>query len=404
MTTSSGITWTWRALRALTAAAVLALLVVTGAPAGAQRPDGSERERHRPPSSDELCGNLLLRRGEFTPLPAPRDAVSDLRATSYSGINDRRQVVGGYYEAGSEPDAQGFYPNDAHHAVLRDKRGRTTEIEVRRSQLTLAYALNDRAQVVGQYLDDGAEPDAQGRMPAGTVHGFLWHRGKARTVDVPGAALTQPLGINDDGDIVGAYLESVDDPDPYAYYERGRLRGFVLRDGRFKTVDFPGGIGTKVSGINDHGQVVGYYDTPDARRGFLLSRGRFTRIDPPGSLTTLPSGIDERGRVVGAYLDPNGINGRGFTWTDGRYRTIVAPGPRTDSIALATNDRGDILIPSDGTYYRLPEVACGRPTGAAAASAEPLAAEPLAAEPLAAEPLAGDLPMSAEPLAGDVSP
>jgi uncharacterized membrane protein len=201
---------------------------------------------------------------------------------------------------------------------------------------------------------------------------FLWRRGRVTRIDAPGATITQPLGVNDDGDIVGAYIDAVPNPDdPYAHYDEGRLRRFVLRDGRFTTIDFPGGDGTKVSGINDRGQMVGYYDDNDlgVSHGFLLSRGRFTEADPPGSLTTLPSSIDNRGRVVGGYLDPNGVNARGFQWTDGRYTTIVAPGDRTDTIALANNDRGEILIPADGTYYRLPEVACGRPTLPAGAAA-----------------------------------
>ena len=89
---------------------------------------------------------------------------------------------------------------------------------------------------------------------------------------------------------MGAYFEAdVDPDDPYAYYDTGRLRGFVLRDGEFTAVDFAGGDGTKVSGINNHGQMVGYYDTAEARRGFLLSEGEFPRIDPPGSLTTHPA-------------------------------------------------------------------------------------------------------------------
>ncbi len=263
--------------------------------------------------------------------------------------------------------------------MVTDRRGRYRSVDVPGAQITLAYALNDRSQVVGQYVDAGAVPDHQGRLPAGSVHGFLWHRGEITIIDVPGAPLTQPLGINDHGDIVGAYFDAGIDPnDPYAYYDTARLRGFVLRNGKSTPVDFPGGDGTKVSGINDHGHMVGYYDTPEARRGFLLNGGKFTQIDPPGSLTTLPSGIDNRGRVVGAYLDPNGINGRGFTWNKGRYTTIVAPGGRTDSIAIAINDNGDILIPADGTYYRLPEIACGKPTTPAspAPAAMPTANEP----------------------------
>jgi uncharacterized membrane protein len=93
-----------------------------------------------------------------------------------------------------------------------------------------------------------------------------------------------------------------------------------------------------------------------------LSDGRYTKIDPPDSLFTLPSGINNRGQIVGGYLDPNGVNGRGFLWDHGQYTTIVAPGDRTDSVAFDINERGDIVIPADGTVYRLPEIACGRPT------------------------------------------
>jgi uncharacterized membrane protein len=358
-----------RGLQALGAAVVLAAVALVGPP-----PAGAE------PEPDANCGNLVLRRGEFVPVDAPDGAASDPTATSYGGINDHGQIVGGYYEAGATRDATGFFPAEAQHAVLRSRRGRFTDLDRPGALTTLAYALNDRAQVVGQYIDRGEVPDEQGRYPADTVHGFVWQRGRFRTIDVPGAALTQPLGINNRGDVVGAYLEAGPGNDPYA---TGRLRGFVMRHGRFRSIDFPGAVGTKVAGINDRGQMVGYYDTEDnRRRGFLLSRGRFTRLDGPGAELTLPSGIDNRGRVVGAYLDPNGVNGRGFLWRNGRYTTIVAPGGRTDSVAIAINDRGEILIPADGTVYRLPERACGRPT----VPAEPGLSDPAMSGPAMSGP------------------
>jgi uncharacterized membrane protein len=313
-------------------------------------------------SPADTCGNLVLRGGDFTPLAPPSDASSDPRATTYFGINNRGHAVGAYYEAGAMPDSPGFDPIEGNHAVLRDSRGRYTRIDVPGARLTLAYDLNDRSEVVGQYIEADAVPGTRGRLPFGTVHGFVSHRGDVTTIDAPGAALTQPLGVNDRGEVVGAFIEAGPSPDPYAYYETGRLRGFAMRSGRFTPIDFPGSEGTTVTGVNDRGQMVGYYDTDGTRRGFLLSDGRFTRIDHPDSSFTLPSRIDNRGRIVGGYGDPNGVNTRGFLWENGNFTKIVAPGERTDTVAHDINDRGDIVIPADGTVFRQPDVACGRPT------------------------------------------
>lgn len=358
-----------RGLMALGAAVVLSVLAVA-----CSSLEGADPRPEPGPAADselspaDTCGNLVLRGGDFTPLAPPSDASSDPRATTYFGINNRGQAVGAYYEAGAMPDSPGFDPIEGNHAVLLDSRGTSTRIDVPGARLTVAYDLNDRAEVVGQYIEADAVPGTRGRLPFGTVHGFVSHRGDVTTIDAPGAALTQPLGVNDRGDVVGAFIEAGPSPDPYAYYETGRLRGFVMRGGSFTPIDFPGSDATTVTGINDRGQTVGYYDAGGTRRGFLLSDGRFTTIDQPGSSFTLPSRIDNRGRIVGGYGDPNGVNTRGFLWEDGDYTTIVAPGERTDTVAHDINDRGDIVIPADGTVLRQPETACGRPTAPAAIS------------------------------------
>jgi hypothetical protein len=317
-------------------------------------------------ASTETCGNLLLNGDEVTPLAPPPDASSDPRATTYFAVNNQREAVGAYAEQTAGSNAVGLDQIDSDHAVLRDDRGRFRLLDVPGALVTLAFDVNDRTDVVGQYIDAGAVPDAQGMLPAGTVHGFLSRGGEVTTIDVPGAALTQPLGINDGGDIVGAYIEAVPDPDPYAYNDTGRLRGFLLRDGVFTPIDVPGSEGTRVSGINDSAQMVGHYDDAEGgRRGFLLSDGRFTTIDRPGAPFTVASRIDDRGRIVGAYGDENEVNTHGFLWDGGSFTTIMVPGERTDTIAYDINDRGDIVVPADGTVLRQPEIACGRPTTSA---------------------------------------
>ena len=65
--------------------------------------------------------------------------------------------------------------------------------------------------------------------------------------------------------------------------------GFLLDRGKFTTIEHPDGtLETQPLGINNRGQIVGAYDTPGfVFRGFLLERGRYTTIDVPGSTKSI---------------------------------------------------------------------------------------------------------------------
>ena len=101
------------------------------------------------------------------------------------------------------------------------------------------------------------------------------------TFDYPGTGnLTEPQKINDQGDIVGIYLDS-----------NLVSRGFVrFSDGSFSdpivepndTVGF-----TQARGINNSGTVCGDYASSDSNEhGFFMSGGTFTEYDIPGALST----------------------------------------------------------------------------------------------------------------------
>src|SRR5262245_8487138 len=53
----------------------------------------------------------------------------------------------------------------------------------------------------------------------------------------------------------------------------------------FTTIDSPGSNDTNATGINEAGQVAGYYDViaDIGPHGFLLTGGSYSTIDPPGS-------------------------------------------------------------------------------------------------------------------------
>lgn len=78
--------------------------------------------------------------------------------------------------------------------------------------------------------------------------------------------------------------------------------------------DCPGGIArqTAVGDINDDGEMVGnYVDAVGKQHGFLLRRGKFITIDVPGelvgstgTLTTVALGISPSGDIVGRFTAP----------------------------------------------------------------------------------------------------
>jgi uncharacterized membrane protein len=81
----------------------------------------------------------------------------------------------------------------------------------------------------------------------------------------------------------------------------GRLAWPVSYD--FTIIEVPNSTFTFPRGINEQGQIVGYYDSGT---GFLLSGGTFTTIDAPNSVNTEIYGINDRGQIVGIYVDTSG--------------------------------------------------------------------------------------------------
>src|SRR2546423_1686621 len=85
----------------------------------------------------------------------------------------------------------------------------------------------------------------------------------------------------------------------------------------FATIDFPGSGFTAATGINDTGQIVGWYDTGSSPHGFLLSNESFSTIDVPGSTVTQAYGINGSGQIVGLYGVADDFNSHGFLLSGG---------------------------------------------------------------------------------------
>jgi hypothetical protein len=281
---------------------------------------------------------FVLDKGRYTVFDAPREGANE-----FVDVNARGDVAGTYTmdldETGSEFMSRGF---------LRDRRGRVTLFDYpgaepvdpgpgRIRPRTFVNKINNRGQIVGNAFVP-APSDDEGRRA------YLRHPdGRFKTIRVPDAVTTQALGLDDQGRIVGDYLD-----------KEGVYHGYLWRRGRFTTIDVPRSTGTTITAINDRGEMVGVYGDADRDpHGFFRSRrGRITTIDARGVDYTLPLDIDDRGRVVGytgkgSADDPNRIDVttiHGFALTkgpEGPFTQIDVPGA-PNTLASGIDDRGRI--------------------------------------------------------------
>jgi uncharacterized membrane protein len=182
---------------------------------------------------DGFGHGFLLRDGHFTQIDYP-GAIETLA----KGLNNAGDITGPHFGTHSE---SGFILKDGVFQNVHNPGGLTTDV----------WQVEDNGRVM---VGDSA------MTPDGALHGYVRNGpGDFQLVDFPGLAVpcTSPRGINELGDIVGLFanVNSIDD-----CYAGPPLHGFLLRQGKYTAIDFPGSTSTAVIAINDDGVMVGTYD------------------------------------------------------------------------------------------------------------------------------------------------
>jgi probable HAF family extracellular repeat protein len=101
------------------------------------------------------------------------------------------------------------------------------------------------------------------------------------------------------------------------FNEGKNTHGFLDTGGSFTQIDVPGAVGyTLIHDINNMGQIVGDFSDGTNTHGFLNTDGNFTQIDPPGGGAVLTNafGINNAGQIVGFFERPAGCD-HGFLMT-----------------------------------------------------------------------------------------
>ncbi len=201
-----------------------------------------------------------------------------------------------------------------------------TSVDVPGASSTYPFGLNNRGDIVGSFND------------ATGSHAFFETGGKFTTINPPGSGTSavNAYGVNDSGQIV---LSVAVRPSLFGSHS------FLYDHGIFSPIDAPGPtLGTQVTGINNSGQIIGYFaDSARVEHAYVETGGTFTLIEPPGTNNTIrPSGISNDGRIVGSFDD----NNHGFLYDAGIFTTLDVPGTR-DGFPQGINTAGGILVDAD---------------------------------------------------------
>jgi len=233
-------------------------------------------------------GGFMEKNGTFQGFKCP-----SADATMPLAINNNGRVTGWWTDPkkgtfhGFVMDGKGFKAADFNVNINYPKATRT-----------YPCGINDTDVIVGWYEVQGKEV---------RYHGFIYNpAGKVPYTSFDysrNSVWTSLNGVNNNGDMVGRYSEG---NNVYAFVRTGGVR---------TKISYPSKTwGTFPKAINNHGDIAGHiyhYDTTSGNlqyRGFVYSKGKWTVLDAPKASpgNTFVTGINDSGEVCGYYQTGSG--------------------------------------------------------------------------------------------------
>ena len=207
------------------------------------------------------------------------------------------------------------------------------------SAQTQVTGLNNTGTLVGFWAPTNVGGDAN--------YGFYKQSGGPFiTVVNPNTTSTPPvnqlLGVNDSNVAVGFFNDSGGNSNGYTYN---------ITTGNFIPVNDPSGVSTTAAGINNAGNIVGFYTKSGqtTSNGFLDIGGNFTTLDAPGATSTMLLGINNKGLIVGTDTDANGMHGVIYNELTQHWTVLNAYNNTNFTTLNGVNDLGQIV----GFYTKL---------------------------------------------------
>ncbi|HZS61983.1 MAG TPA: hypothetical protein VFA43_22110 [Gemmatimonadaceae bacterium] len=218
-------------------------------------------------------------------------------------VNNRGYVVGWAENAVHDPTCHAPQVYGFRAVVWHPESGRIHELRpLPGDSASAATAINDRDQIVGI---SGACDTAVGGISARA--GVMWDHG--RVIDIGGlggTAWNTPMALNDEGTVVG-FADLAGDQHGAA----PNFHAFVWssRQGIRDLETLPGDVLSQGLGINNRGQIVGV-SIGTTLRGFLYQDGKMydlQQLMPKGYPNLIEAGqdINDEGQVTGFMVNPS---------------------------------------------------------------------------------------------------
>ncbi len=193
--------------------------------------------------------------------------------------------------------------------------------------LTLPQKINERGDVVGEFIDSNGVTRAFVRFSDGSF--------SAPIVDPNDTVgFTEGRGINNSRTVNGDYVGS-----------DGNLHSFFLSGGTFTEYDVPGALQTNLLSINDAGDFTGGFDDGSGIfQAFVSHGGTITSFSVPGSLSTFAYETNNSNQlVVGYYIDGSGILHGYFRDANGALHFPIDPSGSVGTVLFGLNDRNWVV-------------------------------------------------------------
>jgi hypothetical protein len=264
----------------------------------------------------------------------------DLTFNQLLGINPLGQIAG-YFGSGGQG-----HPNKGYLLVPQGggySQSGFQDTNFPNSAQTQVTGLNNGGTLVGFWADQN---DAN----------FGWYKkpnGKFVNVNFPtqdnsSPAVNQLLGVNNSNTAVGFYNDGAGNSHGY-WYDIG--------SGNFHPIRVPSDVTSDTAaGVNDHRDIAGFATTSDGtEEGFLIANGSFNPIMYPGASSTQALGVNNSDEVVGVYTMGTGDNAQmfGFSLTNRRssgatnttpvFQTISDPNGQGTTTVNGISSCGNIV-------------------------------------------------------------